>query len=564
MQTRTLRPQPKGFHGDRQLLRLVDRLAERARVFVETSSEAGASLGYVARKFTALECFSCEPDAESFAVAREQACVRDGVTLNCEEPRELLRRIAREHALLTGKPVFAWLDARGNGSEAASGATSAAAISATSSRAQAGSSKNTSSVEGALEIGELYEERQALAEMARRAGSTSRTSANSWPLREEVRLLTKTFERGFLLIDDFRVPHDESFAWDRREGAGREFDAIVNAIAPGAKWRFYYPGYSEPGANGEALCGWGLLQFTRGSEELERLESELPGVCRLAGFSLVPTGKTAGVPVTLSAPTKSPSASAKPMANAKPSEGAKPTASTPAAAAPVVSPAKIRVVTDEKKAPAPVITTSAPSPVAKDAVEEEIVYDHAPGVTFIANPNPPVRKPKSPPSGMVLGAVAPRNPYATAKKPAPVEARSSAPVAASTSTPAASRASTPTAKKRRITLVTFGFKYGLPNTNYYFDVSFVKNPARDARWNLHSEPDEAMRRFVLDQPNTQKFLARLAPLLSTLVECDDDVRVGLGCNSGRHRSIIVAQELARRLSEESFDVRVIHREEEYR
>jgi UPF0042 nucleotide-binding protein len=118
--------------------------------------------------------------------------------------------------------------------------------------------------------------------------------------------------------------------------------------------------------------------------------------------------------------------------------------------------------------------------------------------------------------------------------------------------------------ERRITLVTFGFKYGLPNTNYYFDVSFVRNPARDARWSLHSEPDEEMRSFVLEQGCVQTFLERLTPLLETLVECDDDVRVGLGCNSGRHRSIIVAEELEKRLSADGFDVRVIHREEVYR
>ena len=51
--------------------------------------------------------------------------------------------------------------------------------------------------------------------------------------------------------------------------------------------------------------------------------------------------------------------------------------------------------------------------------------------------------------------------------------------------------------ERRITLVTFGFKYGPPHTNHYFDVSFVKNPARDERWSLFSEPDVAMRAFVM-------------------------------------------------------------------
>lgn len=118
--------------------------------------------------------------------------------------------------------------------------------------------------------------------------------------------------------------------------------------------------------------------------------------------------------------------------------------------------------------------------------------------------------------------------------------------------------------ERRITLMTFGFKYGLPNTNYYFDVSFVKNPARDARWSLFSEPNDDMRRFVLEQPSAQAFLEGVVPLLKTLVACDDDVRVGLGCNSGRHRSIILAGEIERRLALDGFDVRMVHREEVYR
>jgi UPF0042 nucleotide-binding protein len=118
--------------------------------------------------------------------------------------------------------------------------------------------------------------------------------------------------------------------------------------------------------------------------------------------------------------------------------------------------------------------------------------------------------------------------------------------------------------ERRLTLVTFGFKYGSPNTNHYFDVSFVKNPARDSRWGLFSEPDDEMRRFVLEQASAQAFLERALPLVKTLVACDDDVRVGLGCNSGRHRSFILAEELQRRLQADGYEVRLIHREEVYR
>lgn len=115
--------------------------------------------------------------------------------------------------------------------------------------------------------------------------------------------------------------------------------------------------------------------------------------------------------------------------------------------------------------------------------------------------------------------------------------------------------------QRRLTLVTFGFKYGTPNTNYYFDVSFVKNPAREDQWGLFASPDEAMREFVLSQPKCRDFVDRLVPLIRHLLDCDNDVRIGLGCSSGRHRSVIIAKEIERRLVAEDVDVRLVNREE---
>lgn len=115
--------------------------------------------------------------------------------------------------------------------------------------------------------------------------------------------------------------------------------------------------------------------------------------------------------------------------------------------------------------------------------------------------------------------------------------------------------------RRRLTLVTFGFKYGIPNTNHYFDVSFLRNPAREARWGLFASTDEKMREFVLSQPLCGLFLEGVIPLIRVLLDCDDDVRIGLGCSSGRHRSVIVAEEIKRRLESQEIIVRLIHREE---
>lgn len=115
---------------------------------------------------------------------------------------------------------------------------------------------------------------------------------------------------------------------------------------------------------------------------------------------------------------------------------------------------------------------------------------------------------------------------------------------------------------KQITLISFGFKYGQPNSNYYFDVSFLKNPAREKQWSLFSEPDAEMGTFVTDQPAFKDFVEKVVPLIELLTELDDDMRVSFGCNAGRHRSFFVTEEVAKILKENGHNVRVIHRERE--
>src|SRR5580692_1598116 len=62
-----------GFHGDRYLIELVFASAQRCSQFVETGANVGSSLCYLARNFPQLDCYSCEPDAESCAVAQKNA-----------------------------------------------------------------------------------------------------------------------------------------------------------------------------------------------------------------------------------------------------------------------------------------------------------------------------------------------------------------------------------------------------------------------------------------------------------------------------------------------------------
>lgn len=112
-----------------------------------------------------------------------------------------------------------------------------------------------------------------------------------------------------------------------------------------------------------------------------------------------------------------------------------------------------------------------------------------------------------------------------------------------------------------IVLQTFGFKYGLPNTNYYFDVSFIANPVRQPGKSLHDRYDDSILKFVEEQPGVEELVTIIAQLAYLVNNYDDGVRIGIGCSAGRHRSRAVAQLVAQRLSD--LEVKIVHREDSY-
>lgn len=102
-------------------------------------------------------------------------------------------------------------------------------------------------------------------------------------------------------------------------------------------------------------------------------------------------------------------------------------------------------------------------------------------------------------------------------------------------------------KNGMVKLMSFGFKYGIPNANFYFDVSFAKNPARNDKWGLFGVIDHEMVDFVLKQEPVSKFIELMVPLIEHIASVDSFQTVALGCNSGRHRSPIIIDEIAARL-----------------
>jgi UPF0042 nucleotide-binding protein len=119
----------------------------------------------------------------------------------------------------------------------------------------------------------------------------------------------------------------------------------------------------------------------------------------------------------------------------------------------------------------------------------------------------------------------------------------------------------------RIDVVTFGFKYGIPlEADLVFDVRFLTNPYWDPELKPLSGLDEPVRDFVLNQPKAVRFLELVAELLELTApayraEGKEHLRIALGCTGGYHRSIALAEELARRLGElPNASVGVFHRE----
>lgn len=123
------------------------------------------------------------------------------------------------------------------------------------------------------------------------------------------------------------------------------------------------------------------------------------------------------------------------------------------------------------------------------------------------------------------------------------------------------------ARPLAVEIVTFGFKYGLPQkADLVFDVRFLTNPFWVPDLQPLSGLSAQVRQFVLDQPQAGRFLDLVVQLLELTVPAyrtagRDRLVVALGCTGGYHRSIALAEELAARLGGlEDASVTVIHRE----
>ena len=117
-------------------------------------------------------------------------------------------------------------------------------------------------------------------------------------------------------------------------------------------------------------------------------------------------------------------------------------------------------------------------------------------------------------------------------------------------------------------LISFGFKHGVPlDVDLMFDCRFLPNPYWIEALRSHSGLEPEVRKYVLDRPETTEFLDKLDDLLCMLIpaymrEGKSYLTVAMGCTGGRHRSVVLAEELARRLDGRGLPATVFHRDVE--
>ena len=118
----------------------------------------------------------------------------------------------------------------------------------------------------------------------------------------------------------------------------------------------------------------------------------------------------------------------------------------------------------------------------------------------------------------------------------------------------------------QVSIVSFGYKHGLPlDVDLVFDCRFLPNPHWVESLRPHTGVDDDVREYVLAQPAATEFLDRLDGLFALLLPAYQNegktyLRIAVGCTGGRHRSVVMAEQLAMLLREHGLDPTVLHRD----
>ncbi|MBO9520925.1 MAG: RNase adapter RapZ [Nocardioidaceae bacterium] len=124
----------------------------------------------------------------------------------------------------------------------------------------------------------------------------------------------------------------------------------------------------------------------------------------------------------------------------------------------------------------------------------------------------------------------------------------------------------PEAMRLKVTVVSFGFKYGVPvDADLLADMRFLPNPFWVPELKELTGQDAAVASYVKDRTDAKTFLERYVPVIETvgegyLREGKRFMTVAIGCTGGKHRSVAMSEEIAARLRDLGFDAEATHRD----
>jgi len=125
---------------------------------------------------------------------------------------------------------------------------------------------------------------------------------------------------------------------------------------------------------------------------------------------------------------------------------------------------------------------------------------------------------------------------------------------------------TPESVALQITVLSFGFKYGVPvDVDLMADMRFLPNPFWVPELRGHNGRDADVADYVMSNPAAQEFLDRYLPVIDTVtagyaVEGKRFMTVGIGCTGGKHRSVAIVEAMAQRLRAAGYTARAAHRD----
>ena len=117
-----------------------------------------------------------------------------------------------------------------------------------------------------------------------------------------------------------------------------------------------------------------------------------------------------------------------------------------------------------------------------------------------------------------------------------------------------------------ISCVSFGYREGVPeDADLVFDVRFLPNPHFIPKYRPFTGRHPAVAKYIRSFPQTKEFIRRISELLVYLIphyieEGKSYLTIAFGCTGGKHRSVMIAEDVKKRLAKAGYNVKAVHRD----